>query len=78
MAQNNRNWEQLRTHKEVQETCISKTANIQHIYLLIKDHKAVDPFPVPKTHPVVSSHHGMNYQLSNIISELLEPVAEVH
>ena len=44
---------------------------------MLKDHKVITPGQLPKTRPIVSSGAGMNCQLSNILSELLEPIAEM-
>ena len=46
------------------------------MYVLIKDHKVVGEGENPKTRPVVSSMNGINVHLSNLISEVLEPLAD--
>ena len=64
-------------HKDTfRTTCINHTANMPSMYMMIKDHKQPDQEELPKTRPVVSSQNGMNVHLSNIISEVLEPLAE--
>ena len=58
------------------KTCVNHSENVPPLYLLLKDHKQVGEGELPKTRPVCSSQQGMNHQLSNLISEFLEPVAE--
>ena len=61
--------------KRFGETAINKTANIPPLRLLIKDHKPIKPGQLPKTRPVVASQSSMNLHLNNILSEILEPLA---
>ena len=52
-------------------------AEIPEMVLLLKDHKKWSPesgAPVP-SRPVVSGNKGLNTHLSELISEILEPVA---
>ena len=42
----------------------------------VKDHKPVQPDGTPKTRAVVSSQNGMNFHLSNLVSQILEPLAD--
>ena len=55
------------------ETKINKTPAL---YFLVKDHKQYDPARgPPPTRPVAAAINGMNVHLSEIISDVLEPVA---
>ena len=60
----------------IRETCINHGANVGPMYLLVKDHKQVEEGEVPKTRPVVASQGGLNYHLQNLLSEVIEPIAE--
>ena len=45
------------------------------LYLLSKDHKPCGPDGLPKTRPVCGSRAGLDYQVQNLLSDVLEPVA---
>ena len=55
---------------------LNKTAAIPNLSLLIKDHKPVQPGEIPKSRPVCSSQESMNIHLSNLMSEILDPLAD--
>ena len=65
------------SHEErMRANLISQSASPAPMYLFGKDHKAVGPDGVPKSRPVISSQGGMIVNLSNIISEYIEPIAD--
>ena len=57
------------------KTFISHTLNIAEMYLLYKDHKFWDGGPI-KTRPVASAINGFNVQYSNLLSPILEALAD--
>ena len=60
------------------ETMLNNSLTVCPMYLLYKDHKGWDlsKGPVPPTRPVASGNRGMNMHLSELLSEVLEPVAD--
>ena len=64
--------------ERMRETMINNSQAVCPLYLLFKDHKGWDQSkgPVPPTRPVASGNRGMNLHLSEILSEILEPVAD--
>ena len=64
--------------ERMRETMINNSLAVCPLYLLFKDHKGWDQSkgPVPPTRPVASGNRGMNLHLSEILSEILEPVAD--
>ena len=62
----------------MRETMLNSSLSLCPMYLLYKDHKGWtwEKGPVPPTRPVASGNRGMNIHLSEIISEVLEPVAD--
>ena len=70
-----KNWQ----HEDrMRETMLNNSLALCPMYLLFKDHKGWDikKGPVPPTRPVASGNRGMNIHLSEIVSEILEPVAD--
>ena len=66
------------THKErYRETMLNKTASVPSLSILVKDHKQVGQGELPKSRPVCSSGESMNLHLNNIVSEILEPLANI-
>ena len=59
----------------VKEVLVTNTCNVAPMYLLTKDHEVVKPGQLPASRPVVSSREGMSYPFSNIISDVIEPLA---
>ena len=59
----------------MRETLIQKSQQVPPMCLLIKDHKPLSQSGLPQTRPVVTANLGMNVPLSDILSDLLEPVA---
>ena len=59
----------------MRESLIHKSHQIPVMSLLVKDHKANGPDGLPSTRPVVGACKGMNVPLSDLLSELLEPIA---
>lgn len=57
-------------------TCTSQAAAPATMYLLHKDHKQVATGEIPPSRPVVSDLTGMGVHLSNLVSTILEPIAE--
>ena len=62
----------------MRETMINNSLAVCPLYLLYKDHKGWDRSkgPIPPTRPVASGNRGMNLHLSEILSDILEPVAD--
>ena len=60
----------------VRETTMNKGDNVAPLYILLKDHKPVVEDELPKTRPVCSSQKGLNFHLQNILSDVIEPLAE--
>ena len=58
----------------VHEMCVNQSVSINPMYKLLKHHKPKVGGDY-KTRPVVSSHLGMAYQLNNLLSNILEPIA---
>ena len=59
----------------IRESLIQESCVIPPMKLLLKDHKKLPADGVPPTRPVVSASKGINVALSNILSDVLEPVA---
>ena len=66
------NWGQ---EARMRETLINHTVQVPTMSLLVKDHKDVPEGALPPTRPVVSGCSSMNRNISDILSEVLEPVA---
>ena len=62
----------------MRETMLNNSLSLCPLYLLYKDHKGWtwEKGPVPPTRPVASGNRGMNMHLSEILSDILEPVAD--
>ena len=62
----------------IRETMLNNSLSLCPLYLLYKDHKGWtwEKGPVPPTRPVASGNRGMNMHLSEILSDILEPVAD--
>ena len=60
------------------ETMLTNSLSVCPLYLLYKDHKGRDlsKGPVPPTRPVASGNRGMNMNMSEILSDILEPIAD--
>merc|ERR1712082_501212 len=59
----------------IRESLIQQSCVVPPMKLLVKDHKKVHEDGVPPTRPVVSASKGINVGLSNIISDVLEPLS---
>ncbi|MCP3678952.1 MAG: hypothetical protein GY782_01110, partial [Gammaproteobacteria bacterium] len=59
----------------IRESLIQQSCVVPPMKLLVKDHKKVPEDGVPPTRPVVSASKGINVGLSNIISDVLEPLS---
>ena len=59
----------------IRETCLNNSCCAAPMYLLVKDHKNVKPGELPPTRPVCSSCGSMGVHLSNILSEILDAIA---
>ena len=55
---------------------INKTANVPPLSILVKDHKPIKPGESPKSRPVCASYASMNLHLNDILSKILEPLAD--
>ena len=69
------NWDQV---ERVRETVINGSHTVCPMYLLYKDHKGWkwEDGGVPPTRPIASGNQGMNMHLSEIISEIVEPLVD--
>ena len=45
------------------------------LYLVIKDHKPVEPGQLPKTRPIVAANQSMCRHLAGILSDIIEGLA---
>ena len=61
----------------VRETMVNNSLAVAPLYLLYKDHKGWtwERGTPPPTRPVASGNRGMNLHLSEVVSSILEPVA---
>ena len=64
-------------HERMMKNCQNRSLELPELRLLVKDHKlwseeSGDPVP---TRPVASGNCGLNTHLSELISEVLEPIA---
>ena len=53
----------------------SQGCEVPPMYLLLKDHKKVSPDSLIPTRPVVSGCSSMSVHITNILSDILEPLA---
>ena len=58
----------------VRESLLQHSCAVPAMSLLIKDHKGLGDDGMPSTRPVVSACQGMNTPLSDVLSEVLEPI----
>ena len=66
------NWRQT---ERVLDTIADHGVEVPPMYLLVKDHKKVDGSGLPPTRPVVSACASMGVHLTNVLSDILEPLA---
>ena len=67
------NWE----HEDrMRESCLQETCSVPPMYLLDKDHKQRKEGELPATRPVVSGCSGMSLSMSNILSDIIESLAD--
>ena len=66
------NWDHT---ERMRETCLNHSCSVSALYLLIKDHKPTKPGDLPATRPVCSGCNGMDVHLSNILSEIIDAIA---
>ena len=59
------------------KTFILHSLGIAQMYLTYKDHKQQDPTKPHKTRPICSAINGFNVQFSNLISPVLEALADL-
>ena len=59
------------------ESTMHKSLDVPVMSLLLKDHKKVEVGALPKTWPVVGANRGLNMPLSDVISDILEPMSRV-
>ena len=55
---------------------MSQSLAVPPLYMLLKDHKRMDPEGLYPTRPVISSAKGMNLHLNDILHEILQPIQE--
>ena len=60
----------------MREAVIQHSGTIPNTYLLLKDHKIINPGEIPKTRPVTSGFQGMGVGFSEILSDFLEAIAD--
>ena len=60
----------------IRESLIQHSCVVPPMKLLVKDHKPLGPDGLPPTRPVVGASRGMNVALSNILSDVIEPVSK--
>ena len=62
--------------QRVRETMLGESLSICPMSLLFKDHKgwSASDGTIPPTRPVVGGHCGINMHLSEIVSDILDPV----
>ena len=62
----------------IRESMIGESMSVCPISLLFKDHKgwSKDSGKVPPTRQVAGGHMGMNLHMSELISDILEPIVE--
>ena len=58
------------------ETCINQSCSVPSMYLLVKDHKPINPGELPKTRPVCSGYNGMGIHFSNHLGEITDAIAD--
>ena len=68
-----KNWQHEERHRESQ---IKHSGFVANMSLKDKDHKILKPGQVRATRAVVSANQGIATSMSNILSEVLEPVAD--
>ena len=59
----------------MRKSLIDHAPLVPPMYLLEKDHEQVQPGTLPPTIAVVSGNRGMNINLNDVLSEVLEPLA---
>ena len=69
--------EQHRHEDRHRKTFILHSLGIAEMYLTFKDHKPPDPSKPHKTRPICSAINGFNVQFSNLLSPVLEALADV-
>ena len=67
------NWNHEGSHREAN---IKHSGYVSPLSLLLKDHKQTAANELPPTRPVVSANEGLGTSISNIISEIIEPLAD--
>ena len=67
------NWKH---EKRFRESNIKHSGYAAVLSLLLKDHKKVPEGEVFKTRPVVAANEGIGTSISNILSEIIEPLAD--
>ena len=65
-------WKHEDRHRE---TKINQSCSVPSMYLLVKDHKVWSPEEGPKSRPVCGVNSWMNVHFSDVVSEVLEPIA---
>ena len=61
----------------IKESCLQHTCTVPPMYLLVKDHKEKKEGALPATRPVVSGKSGMGLSMSNILSDMIENIANM-
>ena len=59
----------------VRETLINHSDAVPPMYIMVKDHKEIPKGSWPKTRPVVANCRGMGVHVSNIVSDVVESLA---
>ena len=68
MGKTGENWH----HEErFRESCINHSCCVSPLWLLLKDHKKVNPGELPRTRPVSGGNKSMGVHLSNLLSDYI-------
>jgi hypothetical protein len=65
-------WNQV---DRVRMSLITHDPQVPPLYLMVKDHKVVEPGDTPPTRPVVSGRRRMNLHLNDALSVVLKPLS---
>ena len=60
----------------IRESLIQHSCVVPPMKLLVKDHKPLGADGLPPTRPVVGASRGINVALSNILSDVIEPISK--
>ena len=64
-----------RHEQRIRETTKSKSCLAPSMYLVVENQKAVPQTVLPKTRPVVSNNQGMEVNMADVVSNIVESLA---